>query len=605
MKRRSFFLRLFVGNLLLVGGIIAFSVTLSYTYLNGQYDRQRHRQQDRLSGALQLYFQGIWDDQTRVAEQCNALARQYEPAELTAFGADGQILATSDGRLRNTPPGDWPHNPEVVALLTVPRQGPRLSIASDVRAGPLGRRTVRHVARPIYTTDPNVPAGAIRLTTPSAPLVSGESFLWGVLLWSALAALLADAILALLVSWIWSMPLRQISRTAEKIASGDLTARASIRGSRELRELASALNEMRGNIATQIELIAQQRENLQTVVGHLREGIVALDDAQHVVLLNRMATSLLAPGAENVTGQHIQSVVRNAEIADLLDEVAPDRPLDRQIDLERNGRRLTLELQALKVPPYRNRGIGTLLVVRDVTELARTHQIKAEFVANASHEMRTPLATLRAAVDTLMSLGTDDPEGMERFLSILDRHVRRLENMTRDLLDLHLVEQARSRLRLEDLALADMAEWAEAQCHARAEAGEVELDVRCVPPEGTFRSDRTLMRLILQNLAENAVKFTPAGGKVVVHLELRQGQLILRVKDTGCGIAPEMQDRVFERFFQADTARTGVDAARGTGLGLAIVKHAADRLAAEIDLQSEVGQGTEVTVTFPPRRSPA
>jgi two-component system phosphate regulon sensor histidine kinase PhoR len=276
--------------------------------------------------------------------------------------------------------------------------------------------------------------------------------------------------------------------------------------------------------------------------------------------------------------------------------------VSRQLEvLNETQQRIFLEVHATSITQTAPADIKTLVVVWDVTDIARTAAVKAEFAANASHELRTPLATIRAAVDSLESHGPEDREAFNKFTDILDRHVRRLELMTNDLLDLHMAEQSASGMKIAEIPLVEVREWLKS--HFRAQARSLELDFQVNadsqdhPP---LRSDRRMIHLILQNLVDNAMKFTPAGGTVTCSLNWRNEDLIITVSDTGCGIPQDMQDRIFERFFQVDASRTSMGAPRrGTGLGLAIVKHAVERIGASAELTSQPGEGTTVTVTVP------
>jgi len=308
---------------------------------------------------------------------------------------------------------------------------------------------------------------------------------------------------------------------------------------------------------------------------------------------------MLAPDESSPEGRGVQSVVRVAGALEAVVAAEAGGAVERRLEMDTPRGRRVLELHAARVQPAGSRGICLLLVVHDVTDAARTAAMKAEFVANASHELRTPLATIRAAVDSLAAVGPDDREAFAKFLGILDRHVARLEGMTRDLLDLHLVEQAKGRLRPEDVEPHELAAWVEAQLGPAARDKGLTLEVRAEPPGRALRTDRRLLALILQNLLDNAIKFTPAGGRVECELTWRAAALAATVRDTGCGIPRELQDRVFERFFQADTSRSGAGAGRGTGLGLAIVKYAAERLGATVTLASTPDVGTTVTVVVP------
>ena len=293
-------------------------------------------------------------------------------------------------------------------------------------------------------------------------------------------------------------------------------------------------------------------------------------------------------------------MVRAAAILDAYNAaMAAGRTVIRQVEADIGGSRRHLDVHVEPVPAGAE-GITGLIVIRDVTDLIRLAAMKTEFVANASHELRTPLATLRAAVESLQAADPADHEGVAKLAAMLDRHVRRLEGLTLDLLDLHQVETARG-VAAEPLALGSLGDWVRREFAERAAAKGVALGIEAEPPEDAFTSDRQLVQLILRNLLENAVKFTPAGGRVTCTLRREGRQVRLAVADTGIGIRPEDKPRVFERFFQSDAARSGDTAGRGTGLGLAIVKHAAERLGAQVTLESELGKGTTVTVIIGPR----
>jgi two-component system phosphate regulon sensor histidine kinase PhoR len=300
-------------------------------------------------------------------------------------------------------------------------------------------------------------------------------------------------------------------------------------------------------------------------------------------------------------------VVRVAGVVTAFCEVMETgRAVSKQIERETAGSSKILDLQVAQVPEPSTEGIRFLLVVRDITQQAQTARIKSEFVGNASHELRTPLATIRAAVDSLATLGPNHQQEREKIREMLDRHTARLEEMTNDLLSLHTLETAKQRLRQDEIDPHALAKWAIEQHADKAKERGILLNMPTEPSDASFRrftSDLTLIQLILRNLIDNALKFTPREGQVSFRLEVEDDRVLLRVSDTGCGIPPEFQDRVFERFFQVEPSRSGDTRARGTGLGLAIVKHATERLGGTVTLRSEPGTGTTVEVRLPKIRS--
>jgi two-component system phosphate regulon sensor histidine kinase PhoR len=245
---------------------------------------------------------------------------------------------------------------------------------------------------------------------------------------------------------------------------------------------------------------------------------------------------------------------------------------------------------------------GTLLVLRDITEVARTLQMKTDFATNASHELRTPLASIRAAVETMKEAGFEDVETTKRCANIINNHVLRLQLMVQDLLDLSRAEDSRALVRTDTLDLELVCEALLAAYTNQLAEKNILLHMDLASEARTFKGDERLLTLILKNLVDNAIKFTPSGSITIRSRRLPKengeaGSLILEVQDTGIGIPPEDQERVFERFYTVNRSRGGAD--RGTGLGLSIVKHAVSAMHGTVSLTSELHKGTTIRCTFP------
>ena len=243
---------------------------------------------------------------------------------------------------------------------------------------------------------------------------------------------------------------------------------------------------------------------------------------------------------------------------------------------------------------------GRVLVLTDVTELTRAVQMKADLAANASHELRTPVSAIRASVETLKSIDlTEEGEAARQFVDVIDRHSGRLEAMIKDLLDLSRLESAPARFEPETIATCELFE--ELRTSFARSLADKQLQWRSEVRPGCeeVAASPDLLRMILHNLVDNAIRFTDPGGSVTVTAGSGEDAVSFEVADTGCGIPLAEQQRVFERFYQVERARSGPD--RGTGLGLSIVRHAAAAMNAEINLQSEPGQGTRVTINVPQR----
>ncbi len=350
-----------------------------------------------------------------------------------------------------------------------------------------------------------------------------------------------------------------------------------------------------------------------TILRHLNEVIVATDESGNIVFINPSASELF-PSEEQPIGQPLQAIVRHTRILDVCAEAEKNgQPIRRQIEADLDGRRYILQVDVEYTGQDDNeeptaegtnegdqqKDVAMLLVINDLTSSVRVGRMKSDFVANASHELRTPLATLRAAVETLLETKADDPESVRHIVGMIDRHVARLEEMVEDLLDLHIVENTVAEVHADEILILDILQWIKSLNAEKARNRNIALNLAAEPDDFHVNVSRKHLKLMVRNLVDNALKFTPPGGSIDVRFELADGFLVLVVQDTGCGIEPEEQPKVFDRFYQVDQSRHGDSRQRGTGLGLAIVKHAVERLDGNVTLNSCVDHGTTVTIHLP------
>jgi two-component system, OmpR family, phosphate regulon sensor histidine kinase PhoR len=590
MKRFSLLIKLFMGNLLLVGIVITVGLTVSYRHLNTSYLRNNRTNQDQTVELAARYFQDLWPmSDARINQSVRKLFADSE-TRLTVIASDGRVLGDSSGdpaKMGNHKTSD---RPEVIAAIEGENGvATRLSKTTHIE--------YRYITRPLRQ-DQTVVA-LVRLAMPVRTIAADQALIRNALLCTISATVGAAALLALMMSWIWYAPLKQITETAEQLAAGNLDARAKVSGSDELARLAATLNNMRDNLAGQIRTVETQKQQILSVVDNLREGVIALDKTGYIVLVNRSAAELLRLGSEDLTGSEFKSTVTAAGVLDIYHKLmSAGESLDRQVEIPGDVKRI-LDVHAARVQAGSPESIAVLLVLRDVTEIASAAEMKAEFVANASHELRTPLATIRAAAETLSEDRGDDPQAITKVATILQRHIMRLEQMTNDLLNLHLTELNGKGLNLTDISFAALAALIMEDHRPEAKNKQIELTVSSDSEDFVFASDATLLQLIVDNILANALKFTPPDGKVTCRMTSNTENVTIKVTDTGCGIPGDIQERVFERFFQAQEARSGDTAIRGTGLGLAIVKHATDRLGGTVTLESLPDKGTTITITLP------
>jgi len=328
------------------------------------------------------------------------------------------------------------------------------------------------------------------------------------------------------------------------------------------------------------------------------------------------------PNGDRLLGTPSDELFTLARVHRLLDHARAGVAGTDRVPMSVEGQTRTYEVAATPVRGSRGRATGAVLLLRDITALSGAAQLKTDFVANASHELRTPIASIKAAVETLEAAG-DDPAMVSRLAQILSSSTTRLEEMVRDLLDLGRLEQPELAVRADALPLSDLASRLAPPFDKACAERDLTLRFEIEPPDAVVRTDEYLLSLVLRNLIDNAVKFAHEGTEVVATMRIgalerrdpgegerrRQARfehdatLELRVFDRGEGIPLKQQQRVFERFYQVDASRARSGNRRGTGLGLAIVKHAVGQLGGTVTLESVWQQGTTVTVRVPTRRA--
>jgi len=345
---------------------------------------------------------------------------------------------------------------------------------------------------------------------------------------------------------------------------------------------------------------------LSTFLHVVDEPLLVCDARQDVILANESACLWLDMASAEVFGRRVDEVFTSVEVLSLHARAARGEACRRRVSIAgENGNRV-VEVSAVPVPVSNKddgEGRGVLLVLRDVSELARALEVRTDFAANASHELRTPIAALRGAVDTLQGPASRDEAMRTRLLAMLDENVDRLEDLIRDLLDLSRLEALEGSAKLSLVPGSELMSVLVQNFEAMCERGGVSLRFDFDDQLETLRTDRNLVTIILRNLIENAIKFSNEGDEVLVRGSVQPNTnpramrtCVFEVVDHGQGIPLPMQQRIFERFYQADTSRDGSKIARGTGLGLAIVKHAVRTLGGTIKVKSVWQRGTTMTV---------
>jgi two-component system phosphate regulon sensor histidine kinase PhoR len=429
--------------------------------------------------------------------------------------------------------------------------------------------------------------------------VAASRSLANVLLAAGLAGLAASVAVGLVLARLARRPLRAIGRFAEAVASGGLDRRVRWRGAGELGRVAESLDRMADETARRIAEANAEKEQIQAVLAGMVEGVLVVNAAGRIVLANPRLREMLSLWGE-VAGRTPLEVIRHASVDDTLRAAAATRELVAREVQVGSGEGRTIRVHAVGFPSVGPR-LGTVAVFHDITELRRLENLRRDFVANVSHELKTPLTAIRGFAETLVSAEVS-PQDVGKYLSVILKHAERLGTLIDDLLELSRIESRKLPLRPAPVDVARIAASVvggmEPQLRARA------VSVTVAPSDAPLAwADRRAVEQILINLLDNAAKYTNAGGRIEVNVTGAAGRVRVEVRDEGIGIPKEDLPRVFERFYRVDKARSRD--LGGTGLGLAIVKHLVQAMDGDIQVQSEVGVGSSFVFLIPAATSPA
>ncbi len=398
-----------------------------------------------------------------------------------------------------------------------------------------------------------------------------------------------------------------------------------------LGDLGPAIDSLRDQLSAQLKELAKKTRNLESLMDALGEPLIVTDDEDKVLMCNRPTEVMLGAPPGGLGRRSVREIFTRAEVLGLHAAARQGRSTTGQVLLTTASGSRVYQISAAPLPPAWGEGVfGVVLVLRDVTTLANAARTRTDFVASASHELRTPVAAIQAAAETLGDGGADDPAMRTRLLAMIASHCQRLERLTRNLIELSRLESPEMPANLAPVDWNDLAASLEEAfadtLGARQQTLAFEIDEALTSGSGEWKSDRALLELVLRNLIDNAAKFGREREPIRVRAMLkdavgtrsggggsggaggmgdaqgqRQASLRLEVIDTGIGIPLEHQPRVFERFYQVDQSRTAGPSGtrRGTGLGLSLVKHAALALGGQVGLESVWQRGTTVWVEVP------
>ena len=394
----------------------------------------------------------------------------------------------------------------------------------------------------------------------------------------------------------FSNRIQRLKEFSRRVAAGDFRALPMDRKGDELSDLSSTLNRTAAQLDSTIRKLTEERNQSAAVLASMAEGVVVISADQRVVFCNESFCRALNIETKGLENRPVAEVIPNA---DLLEYIQQARAGNKTLSSELVVGSVRTRNFATTVTPVQShdRTAGVVLVLHDISELRRLERARRDFVANVSHEFRTPLTAIQGFAETLLGGALEDEVNRRRFLEIIRNHAIRLGNLTEDLLKLARVEAGRFPLKLEPIAISAVIEPCIETTRLNAALKNLSVEAHCSPDLPMVNGNAGSLQQALQNLLDNAVRYSSPGGRITVKAVVGGGSIAISVSDTGPGIPKADQERIFERFYRTDSARSRD--LGGTGLGLSIAKHLVEAHGGEVRVQSIVGSGSTFSIILP------
>jgi len=447
------------------------------------------------------------------------------------------------------------------------------------------------VRQPTAAGQPVLLRFALPLSTVTSVLMQFRESLW-------LASLLILAVVGgatLLVSRGFTSRVDRLTAFSRRVAEGDFHAEPSGSSGDALDSLGSSLNQTAARLDQTIRTLTEERNLSSAILGSMVEGVAVVNASERVLFSNPSFASVLGLGSPPQPGSGLVEVVRQTELIEAVRKVLAG---EARVESEIVTGTLRQHFFAATVAAVRTtQANGAVVVLHDITDLRKLERVRRDFVANVSHEFRTPLTAIQGFSETLLGGAMNDPQNRDRFLGIILEHARRLARLTDDLLMLSKMDADRLELELRRLPVEQLVAGCVETAQPRAVEKDLRLSVNLGQKLPDIAGDRRRLTEVLQNLLDNAIQYTPAGVQIMVSAERHDGDVVFTVSDTGIGIPQADQPRIFERFYRVDVARSRE--VGGTGLGLSIAKHLMEAHGGRLWVESEVGQGSQFHFSVP------
>ena len=506
---------------------------------------------------------------------------------ITVINADGQILGETH---------------QAISQMENHADRPEFKTALQGQIGTAIRYSTTLESHNLYVALPFIEQGevkaVIRLAVPIMSIQETIALLRTGLFIGALIAFLIALFLSIYLAGTFTKPIEEITAKANKIAKGDLEQRIYNPAGYELALLGNSINHMTASLKEQINQINTSKQSLEAILTNMASGVIVINQKGQIENINPQAKNIFGIEAEDVEGRPYHQVIRNFSFLENIDEVFKKQILETvyfELSLS-HPRELTVRIYATPII-YEDKIQRVVIVCHDITSLKQLEKLKTDFVANASHELRTPVASIKGFAETLLVGALEDKDVAERFIAIIHKEAERMSKLINDLLDLSRLEIKNLEIKKSLVNVEKLVEESVSYLAEQARKKNIKIEIKTEKQLPQIYANREMLKRAFLNLIDNGIKYTPQGGSINITAFSQDGYVIIKFADTGIGIPQEDLPRIFERFYRVDKARS--NKFKGTGLGLSIVKHIIEQHQGAVEVESEVGKGTTFIVKLP------
>lgn len=452
-----------------------------------------------------------------------------------------------------------------------------------------------YVAVPIV--DQNKIIAVVRTSMPSSHLQQTLHTIYRKIGFAGLLVMIIAGIIGFLYIYFLNKPIQTIKQGALLFGEGDLSHRIYITKPEELKTLADSMNQMADQLLYRIEMISNQRNELEAILSGMVEAVFVVDANEHILRINHAMSRLFKIDPLDTIGKDLQAVVRNIGLQRFVRRTLNTEQPQEEEFIVINECECTVQAHGSLLKDAHQNTIGGLIVLNDITRQKALENMRKEFVANVSHELKTPITAIHGFVETLREGAIHDKKKAPEFLDIIIRHTERLNTIIEDLLDLSRIEDSgKSEITLSRLPVLQVLQVAAGICQSKADEKHIRVQLDCKPGlEANMNAP--LLEQAMVNLVDNAIKYSPEESLIMISAQKIDGKISIRVLDNGSGIPAKDLPRIFERFYRVDKARSRN--LGGTGLGLSIVKHIAQAHGGAVTVESKPGEGSTFTLSIP------